>query len=227
MGLDWNPLAQRQSAGHEAEFDRLYRVLVDLPEDVGWIEKKLRRWRGIDRDALDRRWREIQITPYETLQAPRVGADPAADVWAISHYSGLPEPKQSEGEFLRKMAGYYVLQLVPRCDGLPWYTNGPAGYVEPFSFRAQFLGDCQHIIGPATLERCYENAPAAGLASLGQTLKECAKSYSVSAGVAHVEEIDEPQFEFGTPESNVHILFSAARWCEYWSSRGHGLEAYF
>jgi hypothetical protein len=226
IGLDWNPIGKPKS-GHEAEFDRLFRELGALPVNVGFIEKARRRIRGVDRDAIDRRWREIQVTPYETLQAPRVGTDSAANEWALARYANRLKPEQSEAEFLQDLAGYYVLQLVPRCDGLPWYSNGTMGYVELFSFRAQFLRDCEHIIGSATFEKCYVSTLAPGLAALGHELRAWATSYSARNDVTHVEAVGKPEFEDGTPESNAHILFSAARWCEYWSNRGHGMEAYW
>lgn len=226
MGLDWNPLG-RPKPGHEDEFATLFKRLGDLPVNVGWLEKMKRRLRGIDRDAMDRRWREIQVTPYETLQAPRVGTDPRADAWALERYREQQSPKLSEAGFMRDLQGYYVLALAPPCDGLPLYTNGAMGYVELFSFRAQFLRDCADIIGKATHDKCYVSCLAPGLAALGHELRAWATSFSLKSGVAHVEHVERPDFDEGSPESNAHILFSAARWCEYWSSRGHGLEAYW
>ena len=43
-------------------------------------------------------------------------------------------------EWVESLEGMYVVPLVAPCDGVPRYSNGTvAGYVEPFSFRAQFL----------------------------------------------------------------------------------------
>jgi len=226
MGLDWNPLG-KPKPGFEQEFEKVFKLLGELPVNVGWFEKLRRRLKGVDRDAVDRRWLEIQITPYETLQAPQVGISDAATEWVLLRFAEMEDPKPSKDEFLREMNGYYVLDLVPKCDGLPWYSNGGMGYVEKFSFRAQFLCDCEHIIGANTLEKCYVSCLAPGLHQLGHELRASALSYSEREGVAHVEHIDQPEFEPETAESNAHILFSAARWCEYWSSRGHGLDAYW
>ena len=226
MGLDWNPLG-KPKPGFEQEFEKVFKLLGELPANVGWFEKLRLRLKGVDREAIDRRWLEIQITPYETLQAPQVGINPAATEWALLRFAEMEDPKPSKDEFLREMNEYYVLDLVPKCDGIPWYSNGGMGYVEKFSFRAQFLSDFEHIIGADTLEKCYVSCLAPGLDALGHELRACALSYSVREGVAHVEHVDNPDFELETAESNAHILFSAARWCEYWSSHGHGLEAYW
>jgi hypothetical protein len=140
MGLDWNPIG-RPKSGYETEFAQLFTLMRELPDDVGWLERVRRRIRGIKPDQIKKRWFEIQISPFETLQAPQVGRSPDATAWAKKRYLSLKEPKPSEAEFLREMEGYYVVALAPPCDGIPVYSNGTAGYVELFSFRAQFLND--------------------------------------------------------------------------------------
>ncbi len=226
MGLDWNPVG-KPKPGHEEEFVRLFKVLGELPVNVSWSDKLLRRLRGIDREAIDKRWREIQLTPYETLLAPQVGRSPEADAWALEQYPNRKDKSVSAEQFMKDMSGYYVLDLVESNDGLPWYSNSGMGYVERFSFRAQFLRDCEAIIGNDTLEKCYVSCLAPGLESLGHELRAWATSFAAREGLQHVEHVQRPSFETETREHQVHVLYSAARWCEFWSSRGHGLEAYW
>jgi hypothetical protein len=97
------------------------------PTKPGWFEKIRLRRRGIDREAIKKRWHEIQITPYETLGAPRVGESADADAWARERYNKMEEPRPSEDEFMKEMQDYYVLALVPPCDGLPYYRIGLPG----------------------------------------------------------------------------------------------------
>lgn len=228
MGLDWNPIG-RPKPGHEKEFDELFKLLGDNPVRVGIVEKIRRKLRGFDRDKVSDRWFEIQISPFETLNAPRVGSDPKADEWARQKYQMLPDDEKaekSEEQCLEEVKGYYVLELVPTCDGIPFYSNGGMGYVELFSFRAQFLvKDCAEVIGPDLLAGAYESCLAPGLASLGASLMEKAVAYAAQNDVSHVADVWRSEFDDKTPESNAHILFSAAKWCNFWSSRGHGLEA--
>jgi len=226
VGLDWNPIGKPRP-GHEDEFARLFKQLGDLSVNVGWVERLRRRLVGIDRAALHRRWNEIQVTPYETVGAPRVGESAEADAWALSEYANREDQRLSQNEFMRQLAGYYVLALVPECDGLPYYSNSPIGYVERFSFRAQCLRDCEDVIGTSTLEKCYVSCLAPGLEALGNELRAWATSFAKWNSLQHMEFIREAQFEEKSAESKAHILFSAARWCEFWSSRGHGLEAYW
>jgi hypothetical protein len=123
------------------------------------------------------------------------------------------------------MQGYYVLALAPPCDGFPYYSNWTAGYVERFSFRAQFLCDCEEIIPEVTFAKCYESCLAPAFVVLAQELRSCATSYARANSLEHIEFVADGAFEEKSPERKAHILYSAVRWCEFWSSRGHALEA--
>ena len=223
MGLDWNPIG-KPKPGHEDEFASLF-VQLGESADWGWFEKIRRRRKGIDRESLFRRWLEIQTTPHETLGAPQVGSSAEADAWARKRYSELESSETSEREFIEHLQGEYVLDLVPPCDGFPYYSNWTLGYVERFSFRGEFLRDCEDIISAETFEKCYVSCLAAGLATLGQDLRACATSYARGKSLEHIEFVAGGGFEEKSRESKLQILYSAARWCEFWSSRGHGLEA--
>ena len=227
MGLDWNPIG-KPKPGHEEEFENLFQLLGDGPATGSLFDRFKQLFHRFDRDAATKRWFEIQNSPFVTIQAPQVGSDSAADEWAKARYRENPQEDKTEAQVLEDLKGYYVVALAPACDGIPYYTNGPAGYVELYSFRAQFLtNDCSDIIGDELLEKSYTSCLAPGLASLGAELRACAANYSSKHGVSQVETIRELDAPEDSPESRAHILFAAAKWCEYWSSRGHGLEAYF
>ncbi|NQD37738.1 hypothetical protein HPT27_11940 [Permianibacter sp. IMCC34836] len=227
MGLDWNPIG-KPKPGHEKEFERLFNLLGDKPVSTSLRDRIAGIFRRFDREAATERFFEIQISPFITLGAPQVGIDKRADEWAKDRYRESPPESKSETQFLEELEGYYVAAIAPECDGLPFYSNGSLGYVEPYSFRAQFLTiDCEDILGSELIERCYTSCLAAELASLGAELRAVANSYATKHEVSHVAEIRTIEAPDDSPESKAHIMFSAAKWCEYWSSRGHGLEAYF
>lgn len=227
MGLDWNPIGKPQ-AGKEEEFESLFNQLGDNPATGSVFAKFKKLFHRFDRDAATKRWFEIQTSPFVTIQAPQVGVDLQADEWAKAHYRENPPQDKTEEQFLDDLQGYYVVALAPPCDGKPFYSNGSAGYVEHYSFRAQFItNDCKDIVGKDLLERCHHSCLASDLASLGAELRACASNYATKHGVSHVESVRELDAPEESAESKAHILFAAAKWCEYWSSRGHGLEAYF
>ena len=227
MGLDWNPIG-KPKPGHEEEFETLFRLLNGNRMTGSFLERFKQLFHRFDREAATKRWFEIQISPFVTVRAPQVGLDPQADEWARARYREGPKKDKTEAQFLEELKGYYVVALAPPCDGIPYYSNGAAGYVEPYSFRAQFItNDCKDIIGSELLERCYHSCLAPGLAGLGTELRSRARDYAFKHGISHVEAIRELDAPEGSPESKAHILIAAAKWCEYWSSRGHGLEAYF
>jgi hypothetical protein len=229
VGLDWNPLG-RPKAGHEQEFARLFRLLPSLPEKDGALDKLKEKWFGRDSPGtLRARWFEIQVSPLDVIGAPRVGSDSRADEWAKERYHRLKEPRPAMQQYLDQMKGYYVVALAPPCDGIPVYSNGSMGYVESYSFRAQFLvKDCAEELGRELVERCYESCLAGELADLAEEVWRRACSYAERHRVQHLESVNSPaDFEEATPESKAHIMYSASKWCRYWAERGHGMEAYF
>lgn len=129
MGLDWNP-GNKPKPGFETEYAQLARAIGAATE--------------ADQESMREKFFAISISAYETLQAPRVGFDARADEWARARYRDNPTAAMSPEEFAAKLRGFYVVDLVPECDGIPPYSNGSTGGdVEPFSFRGQFLSDCK------------------------------------------------------------------------------------
>jgi hypothetical protein len=210
MGLDWNP-ANKPLPGHEAEYWRLFADLSDQGSK--------------DRESKEKRFHEISISAFETLRAPRVGMDAIADAWARRRHSDQKVVEPLE-EWLAKLRGLYVVPLVDPCDGVPRYSNGEvAGYVEPFSFRAQFLKDCAYIIGDDLLEEAYENMKPDRLQEFGEALYHSATSYAAEHGIdlEAVHQTEDPD----SPEFHLDVILAASRWCLFWASRGHPLEAYW
>lgn len=67
-----------------------------------------------------------------------------ADDWVagILANGGFRDPAiQTVEQALAYMQGFYVLELLPECDGLPIYTHGGLGaLVDLTSFRGKFVG---------------------------------------------------------------------------------------
>jgi len=231
MGLDWNPMA-RPKPGMEAELERLVAEIDAgaVSRGEGLVARLLgaRRLSKQETEARIERFREISEAPYVTLGAPRVGFDPAADAWLRGKLEAggkLAELEQTRAE----TRGYWVLDLLPPCDGFPLYTNhGAYEGLDRYSFRAQFLDDAREIIGKDLHARAWNKMFARELAAYADALEVKARPWAERAGViAMATTADAPPFGEDDPASQAHILFSAIRWCRFWSARGHGLEPWF
>jgi hypothetical protein len=229
MGLDWNPLGKPRP-GFEQEF---YALLGQLTKPERWVQPShiLHTTAPADQDsdALLERLFEVQISPYETLGAPRVGRDPEADVWIRSKYEGAPNKPPTIDEWVQQFQGYYAIELVRENDGLPPYSNAPlGGEWERWSFRAKFLDDCEDVLGEALFHEAWGHHTATQLADYGERLMRCVSAYATANDVRHVlrsrwldkADAARAELELG-PLHKAHVIASAARWAAYWSSHGH------
>jgi hypothetical protein len=226
MGLDWNP-ANKPKPGFEAEFDTVFFRMERGPfakEPSGtdrlliFLKLKEASREPTYKDLLQR-YQEISIPAFETLKAPRIGHDEAANQWAEENVS--PPPGKTREESLEALKGVYVLSLVEDCDGLPKYTNGhTGGYVEAYAFRAQFLCDCEEIIGLDLADEIYRSRNSADMVAFGKQLQQAAEKYAREEG-RDLDNLDSEHVDF-----DLDVVLSAARWCIFWGERGHYLEAY-
>ncbi|MGA2895329.1 MAG: hypothetical protein ABSE22_20900 [Xanthobacteraceae bacterium] len=232
MGLDWNP-GNKPKQGYETEFRELVIALAGdkLGSRVrpGFINSLrhnfLRSFRFRSSNAeLLRRYNEISISAFETLDAPRVGFDTRADEWAREMHVKRKITAPLD-DYLNKLHGYYVVPLVERCDGIPFYSNGiVASYVERFSFRAQFLNSCASVIGHELLQEAYILKFAPDLLVYARRLRSAADGFARSNSIVIPK--DAPA-DPDTTESHLCVVDAAARWCQFWAERGHLPDPYF
>jgi hypothetical protein len=216
MGLDWDPLAKPKS-DHEPEFEGLFNELLIL-------ENKDK--------ALRKRWLEITIDPYETLQPPRIGFDATADQWIAARYPGrsLKQPLLTREKFVKQFHGMYVLELLPASEGLPVYSNGGfSGHVDAHSFRADILKACQDVLEDDMIEASWGHYLARDLMDYGKRLQDRVAVFAEKNNLLDVIDRREPPDEedLEHPAMQAHIVSSAAKWCLFWSERGHGMRADF
>lgn len=246
MGLDWNP-GNKPKPGFEAEFEEILRRYeaedyIDEEASAGGIFGlfgKSKQAGKPTKEALQQRFDEITVSAFETLDAPRIGHDEAATQWAREVYKDT-EPEEPEEDWLESLKGLYVVSAVENCDGVPRYSNGSLGsYVEPFSFRGQFLTDCVSVIGKDMLERCYQTKTSAQTLAFGKELLQKAGDYARQHGLdletmdfgdLKLDDLDFKNLEADLPENHrykLDVVLSAGRWCLFWAERGHYLESYW
>ena len=122
---------------------------------------------------------------------------------------------------LAQAEGFYVLDLVPSCDGLPRYSNAALGTVEAFCFRGEFLVDGKVVIGDRLLKAAFDAKPPEALLAYGKDLMAQAQAFAEQRGLELGSlNTDDPK----SAEAKLDAALSAGRWCIFWAERGHGLE---
>jgi hypothetical protein len=224
MGLDWKPINKPKS-GTENEYEELFMILGGRKKQKLTLIEKLQGKKKVSESELQDRFFNISTTPYETLNAPRVGIASVATEWANEAYQNRPDKSQSLSQYLDSMYGYYVVDLVELHDGIPTYI---ALHDEPHVFRAQFLNDCEKVIGPELFDEAYSSKLAKEAVDYGNRLMNSADEYALLNNLTDLKNVRvPPDVEELSSESIVHILYSAAKWTKWWGERGHGYEAYF
>ena len=224
MGLDCVPLG-RAKPGLEAEWQT---IMAEL-----YAGKQIS-------DETRERLIEISIAAYEAVGAPIVGTDSAADAWALKHKPD--DSEATDAEFLQQMAGYRVLDLVPKgCAGLPKYCNAPLyDEVDETSFRGAFLNDCEPIIGEELLARAWTDfmSPEEAVA-YGQALLEAAAEARQAGSLPQVPaekkkgligklfggSSKKPAEREVSLKDQLDILEAAGAWYRFWGELGHPIWA--
>lgn len=223
MGLYMRPMG-KPKPGFERRFTEIFEMLSKNRIPQASFLEKLKGKKYPTRDEILQEWFAIQIPTYETIGAPRVGRDKEADEWLRNKYD-KSETNISLDEFLKNHEGYYVIELAKEQDGVPvYYSYGQDENV----FRGQFLKDCISIIGKDLVNEAWESKLANEAFEYGKKLMAVADKI---ANEHHLEYLKAqrlpPDYEQGTIESNLHIVFSLAKWLIFYGKNGHGYEADF
>jgi hypothetical protein len=231
VGLDITVLG-KPLPGHEDEFLHLLRTLAiangvmqdDAPRP-GLLQRLIGKGRSRPSDVeislMTDRLDKIATPPYAVVGAPVVGQDAAADAWAVDRAKADGKDPFAT---LAELAGYHVLELAPPCDGLPVYSHGALGYgVDLTSFRGEFIAFCTDALPQSDRLAAWGVMTAEELATYGQRLSAHATAFAQRTGLAAFLGQRELRWQdAASPEAQLHITDSLARWASYWGNRGHG-----
>ncbi|MBW8684173.1 hypothetical protein [Chitinophaga rhizophila] len=218
MGLDWRPLG-KPKPGCKDRFDQLFRILRGIDP----IPVKPGTRKRFTREELKAEWFDIQIPSYETIQAPRVGRDQEADDWVKRLYEASEQSDTLE-DWQRHYEGYYVIELAKETEGVPVYISETQ---DENVFRAKFIEVfCKELLGEALYNKAWETHTAEETLAYGKQLLEVADKLASTHNLCSLKDQQlPPDVEVGSLSSQVHILYSAARWLIFYGSNGHGFEA--
>ena len=210
MSLELEPLP-RAKLGHEREFVDLFKKLA--------VAKASRR------EQLMQWIADVSEPAYAVIGAPRVGFDESADAWLRTKVE--KSNRLAELDAIRAdMHGTYVLDLLPPSEGFPVYRSSLE--VERYTFHAELLRATSDELSTELCEAAYTMMLPEALSDFATRLFVTADRFAADHRLPeHVATIREPVFPEGTDGRRGHILYAAAKWCEYWSVRGHGLSVTF
>ena len=156
-----------------------------------------------------------------------MGFDPQADEWLLAQVRENGD-EERYAQVAEQMRGYYVLDLLPECPGLPIYASEGYDGVDRYTFRGKFLDLSRDIIGKKLYNRAWDRMSARELHKYGEALRDAGRKVARKHKLEYLETRREPpDAKMKSREFAVHIVFSAAAWCLWWSDRGHGLEPYW
>lgn len=184
------------------------------------------------REALSQqeieRFQQITTPAIETLGAPRVGTDAAANAWMINVQQKNGSQK-SDTEIINQYRGYHVLSLLTDCDGAPQYSHGGLyDGVDETSFRGAFLNDCSSLIDKPTLERAWTDVMAPEDAiSYGNLLLAAAEKEPQNPKTGFFAKVFGGKKQLTPVDEQRAILRSAGKWYIFWGKRGHHIEAFY
>lgn len=213
MGLDMRPLS-KPKAGQEKRFYELYSLI--LSENLAPDQQ----------EQLLEEWFALGIPSYETIKAPQVGRDAQADVWLREQYEANDNPdKPPFDEVYQDYQGYYIIELATEQDSVPVYR---AFDQDENVFRGQFLADCQELIGEDLLNEAWSNHLAEEAVDYAQRLIAAVTPTAQQHRLEYLkDQYEPPEADPESLESQLHIVYSLARWLIFYGSRGHGYEADF
>ena len=154
-----------------------------------------------------------------------MGFDSVADDWALARYSERQNKDCSETEFMQRLHGYYVLELV-KCPGIPQFTHGGMyDGVDYTSFRGQFVIASKDLITNELCERAYRRfTPAEGVA-YGASLLDRATVVASCHGLDVTTAACEPNDDsVESIAGQIEIFRTASEWFSYWGGKGHRIE---
>jgi len=221
MGLDMRPMG-KPKPGYERLYQQLFAILQGVEKQSQEFLEKLGSKRALSQDELLEHWYAIQIPTYETIGAPQVGRDAAANEWITKMYAQTDQ-QMTEEEFIKEYEGYYVIELAAEEDGVPMYR---AMEQDENVFRGQFLTDCIDLVGKELVQEAWETKLAPATLDYGQRLMAAADAIAKEHGLEYLKTQRIPRdTDEESLESKLHILFSAAKWLIFYGRNGHGYEA--
>lgn len=221
MGLDMVPIG-KPKPGSEKRFRQIFNILNGNEQTTLSFFDKLRGRKLPNEEELQKEWFDIQIPSYETLGAPMVGRDAAANQWIKEKYQ-QSDKRISEDEFIKMYQGYYVITLAKHNEGIPAYGSMSQ---DENAFRGQLLDGCSDLINESLINEAWVSKMADDALDYGKRLSVAITTVAKERGLEHLLTPDsECEYEVDSVEDRICMIAALSRWLIFYGSHGHGYIA--
>jgi hypothetical protein len=118
-----------------------------------------------------------------------------------------------------------VIELAKEEDGVPVYR---AMGQDENVFRGQFIDSCKSVLNESLIHEAWETKLAADALDYGNRLMAVAEKVAVDRNMEYLRmQRLPPDTADDAIESQLHIVFSLAKWLIFYGKNGHGYEADF
>lgn len=221
MGLDMRPMGKPKK-GFEKRYVEIFTMVTtnNIPQPTFW--DTLRGKKVPTKEELIAEWLENLIPTYETIKAPMVGRDQEAEEWLKEKFKEVDQ-KASWEDFLKEHQGYYVIPLAKEQDGVPCYVSVAQ---DENVFRGQFLVTCTDVLEEDLINEAWQTKLAEATLDYGTRLMAAADKKAKEKGLEYLKDQKyPPDTDEKSIESQLHIVYSLAKWLLFYGKNGHGYEA--
>lgn len=158
----------------------------------------------------------LTISPFEHMQAPRVGFHTQATEFAEKIYRDTPhlQDRMTLEDYLKQSHGNYVVELAPNQEGVA-SISGIA--VSSTSFRGKAVSYIPWL-DSSLKDRAYTDMEPDVLYEYGCDLSRAAEEHSAEVGEV---------WPGSDLEDDLKILKDASSWCIYWAEAGYSMVAWY
>lgn len=156
------------------------------------------------------------VSPAQTINAPRLGEDKAAEKWVEDNWDHLNTvndagEQMTKHEYITKNFGLYIIEAAEESKGL----GKVSGFLcSPTSFRGKVLGFVEWLSDDIR-GRSYDSMEPGVLAEYGEELIIEAEFYEKNGT------LDEDG------KKDIELVKAAGEWCCFWAERGHSMHAWY
>jgi hypothetical protein len=221
MSFTWTPIP-KPAEGREDIFNGIAGKILGFFGDEKAVEISYKDAAPLVRRLLDE-LAAVSVSPYQTLDIPVIGEDPAATQYYLEKFAEAYKQPFNPDKVVAQVAGAYATGMITGCDGISRVYGLKDG--EAYDFDASEMTDCILIMNPfVNLESAFDKTAEEAIA-YGKKLRAIADALIAEHHLEYLRETEEkPGADVKRGRQLVHFLLAASAWLIFWGSHGHGIR---